>query len=324
MNITSLQDLLVSILTKENAALFSSLPGLLGQFIESRPAKEKTGMDEFKNWLKETHKDNHASLIEQNNKLFETIDYLLKSENDEIKKQLAEIMEILKQTQNKETNESQSKNNKKDYIIIQLERNNEFKASPDELREISLKCATNSIAGINSEFKIQLTAVNLENTTIDPLDLAKYESARNELATQLKLRLEVLTSPETYKCLNTYLSKTEDWESVIHSLIKRSEFSYINRSYGKKIDVWRTDTPCLSAPIYLNDDELNKTLTHLNFKSTKDLAFGAGWRDLSDLPREIITKHAIPSIITQVVRSKIDVSKNKSVLNITSWHIGEG
>ena len=97
----------------------------------------------------------------------------------------------------------------------------------------------------------------------------------------------------------------------------------VDRGAHCKIDVWRTTSPKLNAPIWLSDDELNEVLAKFGFTSETDLALGAGWRAADELPRNIIVNKVFPRIVVELARGNINI-EDEIILNLSSWHIGLG
>jgi hypothetical protein len=162
----------------------------------------------------------------------------------------------------------------------------------------------------------------LESPPDDPLILPKYEKVRLERSKQLKKRLEILTSQEVHECWQYFLNSTNHWIFAMQALIARADLASSGSVTGQKIDVWRTDEPELSAPIYLSEWEIAEMSKHLEFESTKDLRFGSFWRTAAELPLDLIVKQVIPSIVVQLERR--DTQAFGDVLNLDTWHVGEG
>ncbi|WP_266168887.1 hypothetical protein [Dyella subtropica] len=205
--------------------------------------------------------------------------------------------------------------------VIELGDNNVFSNDVADLQNLATRCAIHAIDGRRVEFVVRLQPTILKTEPADPLWRPRYEKARQERADILKQCLDILASPEVHRWWSHYLSTVADWQAAMTELMEEASI----RPYqpmGHKIDVWRTAKPKLSAPIYLASAELSELIEHLKIQSMRELQFGPDNYCAVDLPREIVVKRLIPRIVLELIGH--DLVVDSAVLNLMSWHIGDG
>jgi hypothetical protein len=301
--------------------VFSTIVSLLADFVSQRRAENDASLEEFKTWLADQRHTEIIKLLDSNTERTIGIKALLHQSHSEIISRLEQLkLDIPHPYHQSELASAQEIADVVETII--LGSNNNFAGTSIDLEDLATRCAIYAIEGKKVVFQIELQKTVLETPPNDPLILPRHEKARLELATQLKTRLQLLTSPTVYEWWGYILGRKEDWQLVIQSLLFRAKLDFYGIVMGQKIDVWRTEKPLLNAAIYLNPQEIAEALQHLGFKSTSELRFGAYWRAATDLPFNLITQHVIPSIIVQLERHNVPAVGD--VLNLATWHIGEG
>lgn len=300
-------------------ASFATIVSLTADFISQRRAADDATLDEFKAWLADQRHDEVISFLESNVATTVGIKALLHESHAEILERLGQLeLQIAARLEQPERVPGQEKAKIVETICLGL--NNTFAGTKVDLAELATRCAIYAIEEKTVEFRVSLQETLLDAPPDDPLILPRYEKVRHDRARQLESRLELLASPAVYEWWQYFLSRKEDWEAAIQSLLARASFN--GHAGGQKIDVWRTEDPKLIAAIYLNTHEVAETLAHLGFSSTSELRFGAHWRAAIDLPFDLISQHVIPSIIVQLEQHKVPVVGD--ALNLAAWHIGEG
>lgn len=300
---------------------FSTIVALAADFVSQRRAEEDASLEEFKAWLANQRHSDIIKLLESNTATSVGIKALLHESHSET---LSRLEQLMLQTARPSDRLDQPKSQFKADVVekITLGINNSFVGTVHDISDLATRCAIYVIEEKRVEFQIELQKTVLEAPPNDPLILPKFEKARLRLSEQLKKRLEILTSQDVHEWWRYFLSSKSDWTFVTKSLIARADLASNGIVTGQKIDVWRTDGPQLSAPIYLSKQETAEMLEHLGFESTRDLCFGPYWRAAVDLPLDLIVRHVIPSIVIQLERQ--DVPASGDVLNLAAWHIGEG
>ena len=135
---------------------------------------------------------------------------------------------------------------------------------------------------------------------------------------------ESLFSDSVQNFWGTYLVKESDWRSAFRGIF--TNFSQKNVTGLTKIDVWRTTPPEESAPIFVNDEELESILTKRGLSDKRHLAFGAGWVAADELPVELIIEKVMPQILISLRApwKRISLEQFEEALPIYSWHVGLG
>ncbi|MDG2539221.1 hypothetical protein P5Y53_16210 [Dyella jiangningensis] len=303
---------------------FATIVSLIAEFNSQRRTAGDADMDEFKAWLADQRHHEIISLLESN----ATTTVWIKARLQESQESLSDILQRLREIELKVSERSDpaghvpAQDEAKVVEIIRLGANNAFEGTEVDLVELATRCAVYAIEGIAVGFQVVLRDTVLSTPPEDPLMLPRYEKARRDRAYQLESRLELLTSQATYKWWQYFLGRKEDWEVVIQALLMRASLAFDGNGGGKKIDLWRTEEPRLGTAIFLNAQEVAQVLEHLGFGSTADLRFGPNWRAAIDLPLDLIARHVIPSIIVQLEMHEVPVAGE--VLNLATWHIGEG
>lgn len=300
---------------------FATIVSLAADFVSQRRAEDDASLEEFKDWLANQKHADIIKLLDSNTATTVGIKALLHESHSEIVSRLEELrLQTSSSSAQLDHAQAQAAADVVETIVLGI--NNSFVGTSADMSDLATRCAVYAIEGKRVEFQIELQKTVLETPPDDPLMLPRYEKARLERAQQLKKRLELLTSKAVYEWWQYFLCRKEDWTIAMQSLIARADFASNGVVTGQKIDVWRTEEPVLSAPIYLSEQEVAQTLEHLGFQSTRDLRLGAYWRAAVDLPLELIVSHVIPSIIVQLERRETPASGD--VLNLIAWHIGEG
>lgn len=300
---------------------FATIVSLAADFVSQRRADDDASLEEFKDWLANQKHADIIKLLESNTATTVGIKALLHESHSEIMRQLEQLrLQASSPRTHSYHTQIQAAADVIETIVLGI--NNSLVGTSADLSDLANRCAAYALEGKAVEFKIELQKTLLETPPDDSLILLRYEKARLERAQQLKKRLELLTSKAAYEWWQYFLYRKEDWTVAMLSLIARADLASNGVATGQKIDVWRTEEPVLSAPIYLSEQELAQTLEHLGFQSTMDLRLGAYWCAAADLPLDLIVSHVIPSIIVQLERWETPASGD--VLNLATWHIGEG
>ncbi|WP_440221764.1 hypothetical protein ACQQ2N_11745 [Dokdonella sp. MW10] len=299
----------------------ATVVALIADFSSQRRSGKEASLEDFKAWLAEQRHHEIIKLLESNLVTIVSMKAVLNESHSRIV-DLQRQLEMLKRDQ-PATSLVQTQAKSDAIEVIYLGSNNKFVGTDRDLDELATRCAVHTIEGKVIEFTVLLQETVLNVVPDDPLIIPRYEKHRAERARRLKYRLELLTSQDVHEWWEYFLGRKEYWISAIKALLSRADISADGNVTGlTKIDVWRTDKPGLSAPVYLNKNEISVVLDHLGFDSTADLRFGADWRSAIDLPIDIIVGHIIPSIIVHFdLRS---VSPDGNVLDLATWHIGEG
>lgn len=154
----------------------------------------------------------------------------------------------------------------------------------------------------------------------DAVLAAKVKRARRNEARHLGLVLSAFFSPQVEVAWDTYLQPIAERVTVVRAIIAGPQ------SARHKLDVWRTEPPLASAPIWLSPDEVHAVVESARVGEWDNLALGAGWRAADELPRSVIVEKVIPSILSELVRRGVPSERDwpADVLFLPSWHIGQG
>lgn len=208
-----------------------------------------------------------------------------------------------------------------EFITIVLGENCEFFGGDGEIETIAKRCALASIEDREIRFEVILQPTKISSAPEDPLALPLYERGRRKMAENLSRWLAVLSASEIRKWWEYYLGTIEEWTIVLDSLLESSRIGF-KANNNTKIDVWRTESPTLSAPIYLESEDLERALIHMGLSERNHLSLGAYWKSVPDLPHDLVVKHVIPRIVMEIARS--DAAPSPTVINLMQWHIGLG
>ena len=229
---------------------FATIAALVADFASQRRAENDATLEEFKAWLADQRHADIIKLLESNTAMSVGIKALLHESHSEI---LARIEQLIVQTVPPSDRFEKPQSSCKADIVerITLGINNSFVGTSGDIGNLATRCAIHGIEGKRVNFEIELQETLLEITPDDPLIIPKYERIRLERSKQLKKRLEILTSQEVHEWWQYFMSSSNDWAMAMQALIARADFSENQIVTGKKIDVWRTDAPQMSAPIYM-------------------------------------------------------------------------
>lgn len=206
---------------------------------------------------------------------------------------------------------------------IELGDNNDFAGGDDDLKNLATRCAIGCIDGKPITFSVTLRPTVLNETPTDPLWLPTYEAGRRKNAAYLTKCLTMLCAPEVYRAWRCHLSTVDAWQAAITTLINGAS-TYVAWQPGrKKVDVWRTQKPQLSASIEISSKEYDALLRRLEIDDANLLRMGVhGGYFACDMPDDIIVKHLIPRLVNEAIDCNVPL--DRSVLSLMTWHIGEG
>ncbi|BDZ50228.1 hypothetical protein GCM10025867_24690 [Frondihabitans sucicola] len=118
--------------------------------------------------------------------------------------------------------------------------------------------------------------------------IAQYRRALQAKSSVIGRTLTALFSDQVEKQWASYLDGLADRVTVARAILAEPTFR------GTKLDVWRTISPQLSAPIWLSSEEVTAVLTHLRFTTMDHLGYGAGWRSADELPAHSSCRRSCP------------------------------
>lgn len=156
----------------------------------------------------------------------------------------------------------------------------------------------------------------------DSVQLADAKRFKKYRGAEISNAIDILFSESCHLSWAGLISSLDDWYIVLKNLINGFRIGWVP-SGSTKIDIWRTDEPSITTAIYLNQSEVMEMLNKLNFEKIEHLAFGSHWRAADELPRSIILTKVIPRIAHAIASAKLELV-TPNVLNLTSWHIGQG
>lgn len=156
----------------------------------------------------------------------------------------------------------------------------------------------------------------------DPIVKAKYQK-RFEMRAQLVSKaLVLLFSPAVQNAWSFALGTAQEQVRAAQGIIEQARTQVVQ---GHKLDVWRTLTPRLSAPIYLDEDEAATLLDWCELGALSHMAFGPGRHSADELPTFVIVEKLIPSILIQLACHEGDLlSEVPDLLLLRTWHVGGG
>jgi hypothetical protein len=210
-------------------------------------------------------------------------------------------------------------------VQIELNIDHSLKTPLEDLKSMVVRLATRTPQ--ESSLGIEVVHVGLENylnkVSSDPVERAICRKSWESRASTMARVLQLLFSSPVQDGWSFLLRRSSDFVSVATAAI--GWFGGGKIASGTKFDVWRTTSPALSAPIYLNDDEVNSVLLKFGFNSIQHLSLGAGWRAADELPSNIIITKILPRVLIAIESGDVDPGdKASGVLMLASWHIGLG
>lgn len=161
-----------------------------------------------------------------------------------------------------------------------------------------------------------------------------YEDAIDKTQNKVSFILNMILSKEFINFFEIFINKIPSLKNIIDITTETLNYSLIPEyrgfpALGKKFDIWRTIKPKLSTAIYLDKCDIEVLLKNVDLNNVKDLAFGAGWRNLGDINDYNIKLKALSSILFSVYFDSVNKENYKSIqlmdlLPIHDWHIGLG
>lgn len=206
--------------------------------------------------------------------------------------------------------------------VVVFELDAQFVLTESDFEELVKRAVVAAEMGFYVQAEVRLQEIDeSQYQNVDPLAVARHRRSRIDWTTRASKKLSLLFSEAVRTAWSTYFNSVEDFVNVARTLLTPS---YPETS-GTKLDVWRTMSPQLSAPVFLSEAEVDDLLIHLEFSHMKSLAMGAYWRAADELPRTLIQMKVIPSILEIFVRH-IDMTEpiSHETFALPSWHIGEG
>lgn len=164
-----------------------------------------------------------------------------------------------------------------------------------------------------------------KNNAVEVVDFVSEKQKRGEF---IRAAINLLFSPRVNKHWCALLVSESDWQNAFSSVLNWfSNGGRIAQPQGlTKIDIWRSEEPKLSAPIFVTDEELRAILQARGLSDARHLAFGPGWVAADELPAAILVNKALPRILVSLARERDEIPDEQleSALCIFSWHVGLG
>ena len=215
---------------------------------------------------------------------------------------------------------------------ISLNIDDTFSGSPEDFKDICLKLVLDLKAGkkhkvyCNYEKLKELKEITKHpsRSNTDVVEIAEYCRNKEQKGKYISDVVQSLFSDSIQNFWGTYLVKESDWRSAFKGIF--TTFSQKNVAGLTKIDVWRTTPPKESAPIFVNDEEIESILTKRGLSDKRHLAFGAGWVAADELPVDLIIEKVMPRILISLRApwKRISLEQFELALPIYSWHVGLG
>jgi hypothetical protein len=103
--------------------------------------------------------------------------------------------------------------------------------------------------------------------------------------------------------------------------IHQKKFSYV----GRKFDVWMVANDTITPSVYLSDSEMAEVLGRLNY-SDPMIMTGGGHMKADELPRQVIVRKLLPSIISRlaILQLREKVSSPEDYFVLSSYEVGLG
>ena len=224
------------------------------------------------------------------------------------------------------------------FLPLELNLDDTFSGSPIDLSRLTRKLVFSLKKGQPMTVRVLYPELKEYDAYIDAhlknpnssddsaLQLLDYVLQQQKRAERIQVTIDLLFSPRVNKEWSYLLVSESDWQGVLAGVL--SYFSTGGR-IGKgltKIDIWRTEEPKLSAPIFVTDEELNAILQVRGLSDVRQLAFGPGWVAADELPAAILVSKALPRILVSLAASTDEIRDEhfESALCILSWHVGLG
>tara|TARA_R110000850_G_scaffold232127_4_gene356883 strand:+ start:2315 stop:3118 length:804 start_codon:yes stop_codon:yes gene_type:complete len=160
----------------------------------------------------------------------------------------------------------------------------------------------------------------------DVIDLAGFIKEKEARAVFVADVVESLFSDASLDIWGSYLSNTEKRGRALAGIFQAFSNKTGDGTESTKLDVWRTDSPQRSAPIWISSEELEELMKSRNISSKEQLGLGADWISGDELPAKTIVSRVIPSILVSLCApwNKVDGDEFEKALSLYSWHVGLG
>lgn len=159
-----------------------------------------------------------------------------------------------------------------------------------------------------------------------------YKDKINDTQSKIQSLLGFILDNNFYKYYNSFMGSNLNQNSLTDLVYAALEYffqsDHISKNVRTKIDVWRTVSPKISAPIYLDDSEISILLENTKLEKIEYLCFGEGWKDLGDVSDSLIKNKALAAICYNIVQRDLHKSlENEEMIDLFlryNWHIGLG
>ncbi|CAN7407372.1 hypothetical protein LJR042_002568 [Microbacterium maritypicum] len=172
-------------------------------------------------------------------------------------------------------------------------------------------------------FRVEVSLPTLDDQLkgIDDVMVASQIRRRYQAkARRAQLALSAFFTAQIESVWTPYLRNISDRVVVVRAIVADQVPA------GSKLDVWRTEPPLASAPIWLTSDEIAATVESTRLGEWDHLRGGAGWRAADELPHSVIREKVMPSILAELVRREVTTKDgwDAEAALLPHWHIGQG
>ncbi|KJL23706.1 hypothetical protein [Microbacterium foliorum] len=208
-----------------------------------------------------------------------------------------------------------------EQFIFELDADLQLRASEDELADL----VQAAVVAVYEErpFRVQVTLPILDDQLKDIDDVMVASQIRRQYrakARRAELALSAFFSAQVESVWVAYLRSVSDRLVVVRAIVAGQVPA------GSKLDVWRTEPPIASAPVWLTPDEITAVVESTRLGEWNHLRGGAGWRAADELPPSVIREKVMPSILAELVRREVTTNEgwDAEAALLPHWHIGQG
>lgn len=171
-----------------------------------------------------------------------------------------------------------------------------------------------------------------KDKSCDIVSLSGFVRKKKERAAYIADSVVALFSQSVIDLWGLQVNGSAEWAAILGGLLR--EFAESSGSQSRRdntgkitrLDVWRTEHPQASAPIWVSDVELQELMERRGFKDKEQLALGTGWIAADELPRNVILTKLMPRILISLRApwKKVEGEEFTSAIQLHAWHVGLG
>ncbi len=208
-----------------------------------------------------------------------------------------------------------------EQFVFELDADLKLMASEEELADLVQAAVVAVYEEKSLRIDVSLPTLDDQLKGVDDAVVASQIKRQYDAkARRAQLALSAFFTTQVESVWKPYLGSVSDRVVVVRAIVAGQVPA------GSKLDVWRTEPPIASAPVWLTSDEITAVVESTRLAEWDHLRGGAGWRAADELPHSVIREKVMPSILAELVRREVTTKDgwDAEAALLAHWHIGQG